>query len=183
MTALRQPFRRVEKRLARGRRPMTTAEDSSRLARVRQRGTAPELAVRRVASRLGLRYTLNNRDLPGSPDLANRSKQFVIFVHGCYWHRHAGCTRATTPKNNRAFWEAKFARNVERDTAAVEKLDAKNYRVAVIWECEAADDGRIERALEGLIEPHPERRRAPSVNARNQTGTNSLRHRSNESSQ
>src|SRR5579859_79851 len=90
----RQPFKVVEKRLAGRRRLRTTQGASKRMARVRQRGTAPELLVRRAASSLGHRYRLKNKDLPGSPDLANRSKRWAVFVHGCYWHHHAGCSRA-----------------------------------------------------------------------------------------
>jgi len=136
MTTQNQLFRRVEKRLARGRRLTTTADASARLAKVRQHGTQPELAVRRAASRLGLRYTLKNRDLPGSPDLANRTKRFAIFVHGCFWHRHVGCSRATTPKTNRAFWRAKFKRNQARDQDALWALRRRGYIAVVIWECE-----------------------------------------------
>jgi len=147
------------------------------MARVRRSGTAPELAVRRRARVLGLSFTIRNADLPGSPDLANRSKLLAVFVHGCYWHRHPGCSRATVPKHNAGFWRRKFARNVERDAAALEALDAMDYRVTVIWECEAGDDDRIDRALIGLIQPRPRKRRAPSVKARNRTGTNSQRRR------
>ena len=110
-----QPFKRTERRLT-GTRPLTTTRAiSARMGRVRQRGTSPELAARRIVYALGLRYTLNNRDLPGSPDLANRSRRFVIFVHGCFWHRHADCVRASTPKRNRTFWRNKFAHNERRD--------------------------------------------------------------------
>jgi DNA mismatch endonuclease (patch repair protein) len=86
-----------------------------------------------------MHYTTNNRDLPGAPDLANRSKQWAIFVHGCFWHHHARCSRATTPKRNAQFWLAKFARNRERDRASSRALRSMGYRVLVIWQCEAED--------------------------------------------
>jgi DNA mismatch endonuclease (patch repair protein) len=117
----------------------TTRALSHRMGLVRQRSTAPELAVRRVASSLRIRFTTRNADLPGSPDLANRTRRFAVFVHGCYWHRHRACTRTTTPKTNRAFWEQKFAQNQARDASAVANLKAQGFRVVVIWECEATE--------------------------------------------
>jgi len=113
---------------------------SARLGRIRQSGTNAELAVRRLVSSLGARYRVSNRDLPGSPDLANRSKRWAIFVHGCYWHSHENCSRATVPKRNRAFWEAKFVANRARDARAILQLRAQGYRVSVVWECEIDGD-------------------------------------------
>lgn len=109
---------------------------SRRMADIRQHGTKPELIVRRIVTALGHRYRVKNRDLPGSPDLANRSRGWAIFVHGCYWHRHEGCRLATTPKRNREFWVAKFERNVARDRQAVRDLEELGFAVLVIWECE-----------------------------------------------
>jgi DNA mismatch endonuclease (patch repair protein) len=120
------------------------------MGRVRQRGTIPELAARRIVYALGLRYTLNNRDLPGSPDIANRSRRFVIFVHGCFWHCHAGCGRAKLPKRNRAFWRRKFAYNMRRDQRAAAALKKTGYRVIVIWECHAADRIAVTRKLASI---------------------------------
>lgn len=108
---------------------------SVRMGGVRQKGTRPELVVRSSLSALGRRYRLNNRDLEGSPDVANRAQRWVVFVHGCFWHRH-GCKASSTPTRNREFWEAKFARNVERDARAAAALRARGYTVIVIWECE-----------------------------------------------
>jgi DNA mismatch endonuclease (patch repair protein) len=120
------------------------------MARIRQRGTVPELVVRRVASSLGLNYRVRNSDLPGNPDLASRKRKFAVFVHGCYWHGHRGCRYATTPKVNVAFWTAKFARNKARDAAAVRNLRKAGYRVVTVWECDTQDRARVERALSGL---------------------------------
>lgn len=117
------------------------------MGRIRQRGTQPEECVRREATALGLHYRTINRDLPGSPDLANRSRKWAIFVHGCYWHHHEGCARATTPKANRHFWLSKFARNRERDTFAQRKLSGMGYRVVVLWECEAKDRSLLRERL------------------------------------
>ena len=108
---------------------------SARMALVRQRGTAPELVVRGLLTALGHRFRLRNRDLPGSPDIANRRQRWAVFVHGCFWHRH-GCKATTTPLNNRAFWEAKFERNKARDERTQAELEALGYTVLVVWECE-----------------------------------------------
>jgi DNA mismatch endonuclease (patch repair protein) len=128
----------------------TDSATSRRLAGQRQHSTRPELAVRRVATDLGLRYRTKNRDLPGAPDLANRSRRWAIFVHGCYWHSHQGCHRATIPKRNRDFWEAKFAANRERDARAVSALEAQGYRVVVVWECELVTAGPVRKRLARL---------------------------------
>jgi DNA mismatch endonuclease (patch repair protein) len=133
----RQPYKRVETRLAGRARLTTDASTSGRMGRVRQSGTAPELLVRKACAQLGVRYTTKNHDLPGSPDLANRSRRWAIFVHGCYWHRHKRCSKATTPRTNTSFWLAKFARNVERDVNAKMALRRLGFRVLTVWQCEA----------------------------------------------
>lgn len=143
----RRPFRRVEKNLAGRLRLLTDEATSIRMARVRQRDTTPELLVRRACSGLGMHYRTRNRDLPGSPDLANRSKRWAIFVHGCYWHRHPKCRRVTTPKTNVQFWTAKFQRNKERDTTALRALQNMGYKVLVVWECEAELEVLLQRKL------------------------------------
>jgi DNA mismatch endonuclease, patch repair protein len=119
---------------------------SARLARVRQRGTRPELLVRQALAALGYRYRLSNRDLEGSPDIANRRQGWVVFVHGCFWHRH-GCKASSTPTRNREFWEAKFLRNVARDRRTAESLRARGYKVLVIWECQTKRGSETVRAV------------------------------------
>jgi len=129
-------------------RIVTDAATSRRMADVRQRDTTPELAVRRALTMLGLRYRVRNRDLPGSPDIANRTRKWAVFVHGCFWHRHPGCVRSTTPKRNRAFWKKKFEANVERDARAVAALRERGFRVVTVWECETeVDPARLVRLL------------------------------------
>lgn len=115
---------------------------SLRLGRVRQRDTKPEQAVRAILRALGLRYRTSNRDLPGAPDVANRTRRWAVFVHGCYWHHHRGCRRATVPKRNAEFWLEKFANNRRRDARALRGLRAMGYRTLVVWECEV--EGRPE---------------------------------------
>jgi len=119
-------------------------ETSVRMGLVRQKGTRPELTVRRLLVELGHRYRLTNRDLTGSPDVANRQQAWAVFVHGCFWHRH-GCKATTTPGRNREFWEAKFARNVARDRRSIEALEAAGFKVVVIWECQTKQGDEVVR--------------------------------------
>ena len=124
---------------------------SARLARVPQRDTRAELRTRSIAYALGLRYRTRNKDLPGSPDLANRKRRWAVFVHGCYWHSHADCSRATVPKRNRTFWEAKFAGNRARDAQSIAALKERGYYVLVVWECELATPAVVRRHLARLL--------------------------------
>ena len=131
---------------------VTDPETSARLGRIRQRDTAAELAVRRIIHQLGHRFRVGNRDLPGSPDIANRKRRWAIFVHGCFWHRHNGCSRTTTPKRNREFWEAKFEANIVRDRRVASTLRELGYKIITIWECEIADQIALQRNLKRVLE-------------------------------
>jgi len=148
----RQPFKKVEKRLAGTMALRTDAATSARMGRIRQSGTAPEMTIRRAVSTLGLRYTVRNRDLPGSPDLANRSHRWAIFVHGCYWHRHEGCHKATLPRTNTDFWLEKFSRNRARDEAARIELGRRGFRVLTFWQCDVERNNAIAARL-GRLRP------------------------------
>lgn len=106
------------------------------MQRVRTAGTGPELAVRALLRELGHSYRTKNPDLPGRPDLANRSAGWAIFVHGCFWHGHRGCSRACLPATNHAFWARKIRLNVQRDRAAQRQLRARQYRFVVVWQCD-----------------------------------------------
>ena len=121
---------------------------SENMARIRGRDTAPEIAVRRIAHNLGLRFRLHRKDIPGCPDLVFPRHRLVVFVHGCFWHRHGGCRYAYTPKSRVAFWTEKFAQNVARDRCNEEALRNLGWRVLVIWECETRDEETIRRYLE-----------------------------------
>lgn len=124
---------------------------SARMGQVRQKGTKPELVVRSLLSSLGHRFRVGRRGLSGSPDIVNVRRRWVVFVHGCFWHRH-GCKATTTPGRNRAFWEAKFQRNVERDRRSVEALEALGYTVIVVWECETKRElERLRQKLAALL--------------------------------
>ncbi len=117
-----------------------TPEGRSKLmSRVPQKNTKPELKVRRAVHALGYRFRLHRRDLPGTPDLVFPGRRAVIFVHGCFWHRHPGCAKASTPTSNIDFWSTKFSKNVERDARKERELCILGWRVLVIWECETRD--------------------------------------------
>jgi DNA mismatch endonuclease, patch repair protein len=113
-----------------------------------RQNTPPEKAVRRVLHRMGYRFRLHRKDLPGKPDVTLPKWKFVIFVHGCFWH---GCPRCYTghrvPKSNRAFWLSKVARNQARDARVTEQLRSSGWRVVTIWECETHDEAFLERKL------------------------------------
>jgi DNA mismatch endonuclease (patch repair protein) len=115
---------------------VVTPEVRSRMmAGIRGKDTQPEMQVRRFLHRRGLRYRLHVRGLPGTPDLVFPRYGAVVFVHGCYWHRHVGCKYASTPASKGDFWNAKFAANVRRDRETVTRLTEAGWRVIVLWEC------------------------------------------------
>jgi DNA mismatch endonuclease (patch repair protein) len=114
---------------------LSKAERSERMALIKGRDTKPERILRRLLHSFGLRYRLHSKDLPGKPDLVFRKFGAVVFVHGCFWHRHAGCSIATVPKTNWEFWEEKFRLNVKRDSRAVRALRTLGWRVFIVWEC------------------------------------------------
>ena len=116
---------------------------SALMSRVRQRGTEAELAVAAVLRQLGVGYRLNVTSLPGSPDFANRKMKWAIFVHGCFWHRHTGCKRATLPKTNQDFWRDKFLANRVRDARAIRTLRSLGFKVSLVWECQTEDSTRL----------------------------------------
>ena len=106
------------------------------MSRIRSRDTGPERTVRSVLHRMGYRFSLQRRDLPGNPDIVLPKYRTVVFVHGCYWHRHPGCKMAYTPKSRQTFWMKKFAKNVARDRKVKRELRALGWRVVVVWECQ-----------------------------------------------
>lgn len=118
------------------------------MSRVRGANTGPEMRVRRALHAAGHRFRLQARDLPGRPDIVFRADRLAIFVHGCFWHRHEGCPHARTPKSKVEFWTEKFAANVERDRAAVSRLEEAGWTVLAIWECDTRDADRLRLAVE-----------------------------------
>ena len=132
---------------------LTPAQRSARMARVRARDTQPELIVRRLVHSLGYRYRLYGR-LPGRPDLVFASRKKVLFVHGCFWHRHKKCRKATTPAANRSFWLEKFKANVRRDRRNVRELERAGWRVIVVWQCETTHEKQLADRLRRELGDH-----------------------------
>ena len=106
------------------------------MAAIRSTSTKPELTLRHAMWRKGYRYTVNDKRLPGKPDIVLSKYHSVIFIHGCFWHGHKGCQYFTVPKTNTDFWATKIARNQERDQDAWRQLEAKGWNVIIVWECE-----------------------------------------------
>ncbi|HVZ43858.1 MAG TPA: very short patch repair endonuclease [Ramlibacter sp.] len=120
---------------------------SELMARIRTKDTEPELRLRRWLHAQGLRYRLHDTALPGRPDIVFPSRKKVVFVHGCFWHRHDNCGLATHPKTRAEFWRAKFASNVARDRAKEAALLAAGWGVLIVWQCELDDLKRIGRRV------------------------------------
>lgn len=126
---------------------------SALMSRVRQRQTKAEQAVASLLRAAGHYYRLNVRTLPGSPDFANQTRRWAIFVNGCFWHQHTGCPRATIPKTNKRFWREKFRTNRSRDAKAVRALRRSGYRTAIVWECETDAPHTLTARISKVIEP------------------------------
>ena len=120
---------------------------SRKMRAVRQTGTAPEIAVRAALTSLDMKFATNVDDAPGRPDIWLTENDIPIFVHGCFWHRHAGCTRTTTPKKNRNFWLAKFKKNKERDASILHKLKSQGYVPLTVWQCETTVESTLNDIL------------------------------------
>jgi DNA mismatch endonuclease (patch repair protein) len=121
------------------------------MAAVHSKDTSPELAVRKIVHGLGYRYRLHVGTLAGRPDLVFPARRKVIFVHGCFWHRHRNCRYATSPKTRRKFWEAKFAANVARDRRTERELRRKDWAVLAVWQCELKNAERLTGRLDDFL--------------------------------
>jgi DNA mismatch endonuclease (patch repair protein) len=126
---------------------LTIQERSALMARVRRRDTSPERAVRTTLHAMGLRFRLHRRDLPGTPDIVLPKYATVILVHGCFWHRHSGCKKTTTPKSRRQFWAQKFRENIARDRSVCRQLASLGWSVVTVWECQTGDPSRLATVL------------------------------------
>lgn len=124
---------------------------SANMARVRGKNTSPELTVRKIAHRAGFRFRLYRSDLPGTPDLVLPRHRLVVFVHGCFWHRHQGCHRATMPKSKTEFWSNKFDATIVRDRRQIDELERLDWRILTIWECEVKREGYVGRLLKDAV--------------------------------
>lgn len=131
---------------------LTAQQRSQNMARIRGKDTKPEIAVRSLLHRLGYRFRLHGRHLPGTPDIVFSSRRKVIFVHGCFWHRHPGCKYAYTPRSRSDFWETKFARNTERDIRDQARLATLGWSVLIVWECETREPDCLTQRLVEFLE-------------------------------
>ena len=127
------------------------AKRSAVMRRVKGRNTTPEMTVRKTLTRLGARYRLHRKDLPGNPDIVMPGRRLAIFVHGCFWHGHDCARGARAPKQNREYWVGKIGRNVARDARSAQALTEQGWRVETIWECELKDG--LEARLQRLLSP------------------------------
>ena len=127
------------------------AQRSFNMSRIRGKNTKPEMRVRSLLHRMGFRFRLHRKDLPGKPDIVLPAYGTVIFVHGCFWHRHPGCHRTTTPKTRVEFWSEKFQANVARDALMVAELEALGWTVLVVWECQTRSSPELRKALSCLF--------------------------------
>ena len=130
---------------------LSPAERSERMSRVRGKDTGPELRVRRIAHRLGYRFRLHRADLPGRPDMAFIGRRKVVFVHGCFWHRHDCTAGRRLPKSRLDFWQPKLDGNAVRDHAVSTRLHAEGWRPLVIWECETRDEEAVAARLREFL--------------------------------
>ena len=121
------------------------------MAAIHSASTKPELRLRHALWQFGFRYRINDRRLPGTPDIVLPKFRTVIFVHGCFWHGHKGCKYATTPKTNTDFWTAKVTRNRERDQEVWRQLEAKGWYVVIVWECQLKK-GVVDATLESVAD-------------------------------
>lgn len=130
---------------------LSSQERSERMSRVRNKDSAPELKLRRLVHGLGFRYRLHVKELPGQPDLVFPARRSVIFMHGCFWHRHEGCKLARLPKSKLDFWGVKLEANRQRDITHQERLRELGWRVLVVWECELNDVGHVSEIVREFL--------------------------------
>ena len=126
---------------------LTPERRSWNMSRIKSGNTKPERLVRSLLHRMGYRFRLHRKDLPGRPDIVLPKYRRVVLVHGCYWHRHPGCRLAYTPKSNLEFWQAKFNENVRRDERQNRQLSELGWRVVTVWECETREPAVLAERL------------------------------------
>lgn len=124
---------------------------SQMMAGIKGKNTKPEMVVRKLVHGMGFRFRLHRKDLPGSPDLVFPRLRKVIFVHGCFWHRHSGCRLAYTPKSNAQYWLDKLEANTRRDVLALKALDALGWEILIVWECEVLNLPALTKRLSSFL--------------------------------
>jgi len=130
---------------------LSSVERSRLMARVKHEDTQPELIVRRILHRMGYRFRLHRRDLPGKPDIVLPKLKAAVFVNGCFWHGHKNCRLGRLPKSNVPFWQAKISANIKRDRTVATQLREHGWNVKVVWACQAANLGRLESMLQKFL--------------------------------
>ena len=128
---------------------LTREKRSWNMSRIRGKDTEIEIKVRKYLFSQGFRFRKNVADMPGKPDIILPKYKTVIFMHGCYWHRHTGCKNCTTPNTNREFWLKKFEKNIQNDSKHQQELEAAGWKVLILWECEIEND--FERLMDNLV--------------------------------
>lgn len=138
---------------------------SRMMAGIRGKNTKPELLLRSALHKRGFRYRIHVRDLPGNPDMVFAKYNAIIFVHGCFWHRHEGCRYATTPSSNEDFWKVKFEATIKRDLLIIKQLEEAGWRIAVIWECslKARKISNISDTIASWLKTHKRKLELPSI--------------------
>ena len=132
--------------------PAPSLSRSENMRRVKAKNTQPEIRVRKALHRMGFRFRLHRKDLPGTPDVYLPKFKLAVFVHGCFWHGHAGCKKATIPKTRTEFWQNKIERTKVRDVNVREELTSMGVSVVVVWECELLNEKKFLRRVEDTIE-------------------------------
>ena len=122
------------------------------MSRIKGKNTAPELRVRKFLHQNGFRFRLNDKAIPGKPDIVLKKYNLLIFIHGCFWHRHKGCKYCTTPKTNVAFWLHKFNATVTRDEKNIKNLEDRGWNILILWECEIRDTIKMVEKLSKVLE-------------------------------
>ena len=130
---------------------LSKKDRSKRMGLVRAQNTKPEMLVRKLISGLGFRYRLHTKDIPGTPDIVFRSRRKLIFVHGCFWHRHPNCSNNRMPKSRIEFWKTKLERNRKRDLEQQARLKKTGWKFLIVWECETRDKELLRRRIEGFL--------------------------------
>lgn|SRR5579875_3229334 len=131
---------------------LTKAERSERMALIRSKDTKPELAIRSLIHRMGYRYRLHAKQLPGRPDLVFAGRSKIIFVHGCFWHLHQNCFNNRPPKSKQEYWKPKLDRNAKRDLEVRRKLQRLGWKVLVVWECELGNIERLAKRIKAFLD-------------------------------
>lgn len=130
--------------------PLSKKQRGERMSRIRGENTKPELKVRQLIHRMGYRYRLHAKEVPGHPDIVFRQKYKVIFVHGCFWHQH-GCSHYRMPKSRQEFWLPKLSRNVERDKDSYQRLLHEGWAVLLVWECQLKDMKSLRQRIQAFL--------------------------------